>query len=407
MLENLLKDLNAEIESPYLEEAYNKAIKDVNPFYLTEEYLEKIFECKIIKENCDVLRTALKGVNKIENLAIFVKILYHLIDIGKNNFLVFDKLVLPTAPQNSEYTIAYDCASAFAILGHMPKYKEELNALGIEDKICYDTISLIDINITMGSEKAGRPICDHETFTSYGAYLYTKTLWIERFRFQLTSSSKYPIYVFKNKNNDIKIMMRDVYVDKSGYLCGSAGISDENEGAYAELTEGEDYYEGYFVDEKTNLVIPTPQRISKSEWELILKPNEDVLKIHVPFGGNFTPEAFDASFSKGEKVMRALYHDRDIKGICATSWFFTPALKGLLKETSNIMAFRNCFTLYPKKSQGYDVFEFVFENPIKSYAELDVDKLPEDNSLRRGVKELFKKGVYFPEFGAFRLFNNK
>ncbi|MBR2376429.1 MAG: hypothetical protein IKA85_01455 [Clostridia bacterium] len=407
MLENLLKDLNAEIESPYLEEAYNKAIKDVNPFYLTEEYLEKIFECKIIKENCEILRTALKGVNKVENLALFVKILYHIIDLGRGKGCAFTKLVLPTAPENSEYSIAYDCASAFAILGHMPKYKEQLNARGVEDRIVYDTISLMDINITMGSEKAGKPICDHETFISYGAYIYTETIWIERFRFQLTSSSKYPIYVFRNKVGDIKIMMRDVYVHESGYLCGSVGIPDTEPGAYAELTEGDDYYEGYFVDNKTNLVIPTPQRISKSEWELLLKPNEDVLKIHVPFGGNFTAEVFDKTLKKGEEVMKAFFPDKNIKGICATSWFFTPALKGLLKPTSNIMAFRNCFTLYPKVSQGYDVFEFVFENPIKSYDELDVDKLPEDNSLRRGVKELFKKGVYFPEFGAFRPFNNK
>ena len=49
MIENLLKDLNATLESPYLEEAYNKALSDVNPFYLTDEYLEEIFnECNII-----------------------------------------------------------------------------------------------------------------------------------------------------------------------------------------------------------------------------------------------------------------------------------------------------------------------------------------------------------------------
>ena len=102
--------------------------------------------------------------------------------------------------------------------------------------------------------------------------------------------------------------------------------------------------------------------------------------------------------------MKKLFYDHDIRAICATSWFFGPALKSVLKETSNIMAFRNYFYLYPKKSNALDVYEFVFENPIKSFSELDAKNLPEDNSLRRAIKEKTLNGTFFHEFGAFKLF---
>ncbi len=405
MVKNLLKNLNISIESPYLETAYQSAINDVDAFYLKEEFIEELNTYYgVIPKNYEVLKKALIGVREQKDLSLFVKVLYHLINLRKSVPETFLKITMPKAPKNSKNPIAYDCASVFAVLAHVPNYTKELKARGVNDEIIRDTVRLLDVNMAMASDKAKKPVFDLQCFLSYNAFIYTDILWVGRFRFEIAKSNEFHIYAFKNKKDQIKVMMRDVYVHESGHIIGEAGFDDKSNCKYATLTETEEYFEGYVVDEKTSLVIPKTTRLDKKEWKLFLKPDDYVLNVHIPFEGEFSKEIIESSFKKGVEVFKKCYTEYDFKAFLTFTWFLAPKLKDILKETSNIFQFRNCFNIFPMCGKGLDIYEYVFNTQVKSISELNVDELPADNSLRRGVKEYTKNGIIFHEFGGVRLF---
>ena len=79
----------------------------------------------------------------------------------------------------------------------------------------------------------------------------------------------------------------------------------------------------------------------------------------------------------------------------------SPELCDILKPESNIISFRNKYNIYPVKSTALDALMYVYNFRGNSPDELDFEKLPEDNTLRRGVKQKMLEGKFVHEFGGF------
>lgn len=403
MLDKLFKNLNAKIESDYLIDAFNKAISDNDEFYLTTDFVKKLNDFyDVIPRNYKALLLTVEKLKENLNLKLFVKILYHLIGYKKSFTETFKSLTLPSAYGESD--ILYDCAHALAILGHVPNFFNELSKRGVDFSVARDTVRIFDINMESDSKIAGKPYLSLENFSYYKAYVYTNTLWIERLRFEISNGANYPIVVFKNKvDSQIKIAINGEKVSKNGLIVGSAGVDDDENSFSATLIEKDDFYEGYFVNED-NLCSNKSEKILKTDWEIIFMPTDNVLKVHIPSVGEFTPEKLIKSFEKAYQVFKNCYSEYNFKGFLTCTWFLSHGLKGIIKETSNIAGFRNCFKIFPMKKAGTSIFEYVFNLKISSVNEIDYNSLLEDNSLRRGIKQKAKNGVIFHEFGGFRPF---
>ena len=403
MLDKVFKNLNANIESDYLVEAYNKAINDSDEFYLTTDFVNKLNDYyDVIPRNYNALLLTAEKLKDNSDLKIFVKILYHLIGYKKSFTETFKVLTLPTLCGKED--ISYDCAHALAVLGHVPNYFNELSNRGVDFSVARDTVRLFDINMESDSKIAGKPYLSLENFSYYKAYVYTNTLWIERLRFEISNGANYPIVVFKNKvDSQIKIAINGTKIDQNGYVLGAKGVVEEDCLINATVVENGDFYEGYFLKEDSTFSTKT-EKILKNEWEIIFKPSDQILKVHVPYVGEFTPEIIKKSFEKAYTTFKNCYKEYDFKGFLICTWFMSRGLDGIVKENSNISAFRNCFKKFPMATNGTSIFEYVFNLNVSSVNEIDYNSLVEDNSLRRGIKQKAKNGVIFHEFGGYRLF---
>lgn len=74
-------------------------------------------------------------------------------------------------------------------------------------------------------------------------------------------------------------------------------------------------------------------------------------------------------------------------------------LRGLLKPSSNILAFQDGFVRIPWPSSGRHVFFFAFG--MNAAIPEDLTALPETTSLQRAVKQLYLKGGYVHEGAGF------
>jgi len=151
--------------------------------------------------------------------------------------------------------------------------------------------------------------------------------------------------------------------------------------------EDEENFYGYPCD---NHVIATEEKtFSKKDWEIFLRPGDDVLSIHIPRGCDISPEAVDRYFRGGFKIADERYPDYKCTALYGYSWILDPLLEELLGSQSKIAGFQKRFLRYPPKTDGTAAFMFVFNGRPANLADLE-----ETTSLHRKLKEVYLNGGY-------------
>ncbi len=79
----------------------------------------------------------------------------------------------------------------------------------------------------------------------------------------------------------------------------------------------------------------------------------------------------------------------------------SPELKDILSPESNIIAFQKNYTIYPIQNNALDAFLYVYGIEKPSVSDITIDDLPEDNSMRQGVKQKSLEGKYVYQFGGY------
>ena len=136
-------------------------------------------------------------------------------------------------------------------------------------------------------------------------------------------------------------------------------------------------------------------RFPKSEYDLLFKEGDPVLKIHIPPDGPLTDDACVSACRRALDLFEKYYPEWGVKGFVCDSWMLAPELENYLKPSSHILAFARHFHRFPVPTEGKDVFVFVFPKPFNTY-----DDLPETTSLQRGLKALYRSGGYLYEYGG-------
>lgn len=193
--------------------------------------------------------------------------------------------------------------------------------------------------------------------------------------------------LLKNKETgEFLPMMIENTFHRNGRILGCPGATEE-EGSYgADFTETEDAFIGRPVIK--GRVSSEISEYKKNLWECVLRPDDEVLAVHIPRGTDMSHEAFIRSFRGSFQVAKERYPERDPKFLVCFSWLMDPALAELMPK-SKIAAFGNAFLKYPLESSGKEVRSWVFPNGGD-----DNKLLPEDTSLQRMLKTLFLAGGY-------------
>lgn len=411
-MEDVRKLLNVDIQSPYWQEAYEKALAEPEiPQWLTESYLRKLEDEKhILTEIIDRLIPAAEAVAQVKELVLLAKILANIIAYkdpvtqqyvkrpAKEAFPVFE---LPKAPAGAESTLAYDAFGFFPIIAHLEGSWEALTQRGVDADVVRRTAGYLS-----GSVAADTALTMAEsTFLEYPHYIYHNWLYIERLRFEIVPENEDSIQVLANKNDELVVLMDDIKLHRCGYLLDAYGFEDEEGAYYAEIVETDQYFEGYAVCQETYLAKNYKERFSKDQWRRVYKKGDAMLIVHIPYGPGFNKESCEHSYTRAREIFKRCYPEYDFKGFTTWTWLLSEGLIPVLKETSNLYHFRKKFAKFPVGcAAAADVFLYVFNMQVKSVADVDLETLSEDNSMRRGVKEQIRQGNYIHEFGGYFLF---
>lgn len=180
---------------------------------------------------------------------------------------------------------------------------------------------------------------------------------------------------------------------RTGMPIACDGFNDLEGSFEADVSESEDAFFGYPA--KNSRATRERCEYRKSEWERLLSKGDGYAGLHIPRGADLSLESMKESFDLAINLTRERYPEYNAKAVFCTSWMLDPRLKELLGENSKISGFINQFIKFPAPSSNRDIFGFVFPRYCTEY-----DKLPEDTSLQRKIKELYLSGEYIFSFNG-------
>lgn len=210
----------------------------------------------------------------------------------------------------------------------------------------------------------------------------------EGLQFELRQLPGNAAYIKNKRTGQVLTMMNKGMVHRSGLqMLGSAGYEDE-EGAF-EVCFREDAENFYGYPCENHVIATQEQTFSKMQWEIFLRPGDDVLSIHIPRGCDISQEAIDRYFAAGFRIADERYPDYNCTALYGYSWILDPHLEEMVGSQSKIAGFQRRFIKYPPKSDGNAVFMFVFNGKPADLADLE-----ETTSLHRKLKEVYLNGGY-------------
>ena len=258
-MQDLFSKLGALIDCAILDGIYEKAVKEEGlPPWLGKAYLRQLNEeFGVFSTHEEVVYTALSQIKESRELTLFARLLYEVLGSGRRGGPYFKSLVLPKAPADAPHLVGYDFVGLFAILGHIRDNCAELTARGVPEDVIRKTLRGIDGSITSSTKKEGRPSLNKDYFMWCFNYINGRLLSVGRLNYQIWPGHSYPVRIFRNEKGETRVLIEGARIDKSGYIHGSLGYTEESRAYDADFVETDEYYEGYPADPQSGLVQPT------------------------------------------------------------------------------------------------------------------------------------------------------
>ena len=284
----------------------------------------------------------------------------------------------------SDGTLLGDMLPLFVLLPSVSDMVEQYKKRGLGDVM---DLYQIDGCISAVEKRIGRVGINRRYFEWLSNYLKCRIFQGGVFRVEVTKHNRPALVLRHCCTGRYEVMMTDGIFHRSGNMLGAAGCTDPDGSFAADFRESQDEYCGYTA--KNGLVCPQRISLRKSEWEVYIKPQDDMLALHIPKGTSLTRDNILSSAQKARQMAKKAFPECDIKAVGCYSWLLCPKLSEILGEESNISVFGSSFVRWPVNTDGMDVFGFVFPQTHNGY-----DTLPENTRLERSLKKLYKDGGY-------------
>ncbi|MBE6696304.1 MAG: hypothetical protein E7587_07615 [Ruminococcaceae bacterium] len=364
--------------------------------FLSEDFIKSIDERgSILGELLPFVLESAEKVRKNELASLYSLCIY---DMVKNAPEILRIKLAPKAEsEDLEEKKLFDMAVYFALLAFAPELTDWCESACLPCDVASDTLT----------EAFKEPLITN--FRRYGYYGFDMFLfvWMQKFlrhkvirvgclNFEIMKAFLPYCVIFKNKAGDNILLIKGKDISAGGMLTGCK--RHEDKAFFADITETDEYYEGYTTDAETGKVSPTPVRLYKDEWEIAVGCEDHTIEVHIPSGVSFTQEDLAAAYKDVLKIIESSHPDVKPKAFMCTSWLLSTQLKDFLKPTSNIIGFQSKFNCkIPIYSDGVGVIYFLF---LSSVEESDYTKLPENTSLQKKIKEYYLSGGIVYEWGG-------
>lgn len=294
----------------------------------------------------------------------------------------------------SNGTVAGDLLPMVILLPLIPSAVESYRRMGFPQEDIQKMMCAFRKGIAIVARSVGRPAVNQLYYWWLCLYAKASIFHCGDFQFELRQLPNEAIFLRNKADGCLAAVMTAGRFHKSGMVLGSGGYLDE-EGAFdAQFRETENAWYGSLATERA--IGRQEVCFPKDAWEVALKPGDWVLSMHIARGANLREEAVDAAINQAKIIAGRCYPQWVSNGFYCRSWLLDPLLGDILGEGSRIFQFANRFTRLPIKSSGRAGFGYVFPADVA-----DAD-LPEDTTLRRGLKQHYLSGGFVMDrAGAF------
>lgn len=270
----------------------------------------------------------------------------------------------------------YDLLPMFSLLYCVPALVDELRKKGLPEDIINATLNMY--------ENQTQDFVD--LYGHYGISVYVgwmmkfvncEIIRVGRFNFEICNYSK-DFDVFEN-NGKLAVLPKGVTFHRSGQILGSIGCTDTEGSFTADITETDEYYEGCLIE--NGIAKNIKRRLNKSQWKKVLTKGDRVINYHIPTGGKLDYDSCQKDIARGKEVINRCFGE--VKGFFCLTWIIDPQIKKIMGRDTNLTKFADMFEKFPLKSQGHDIFEYVFV----CSPDTPLEQLPEKSGFAKAIKQ--------------------
>lgn len=150
-------------------------------------------------------------------------------------------------------------------------------------------VSVFRGDIAVNVRRHGRPGLDKLYFNWITLYLYALIFPCNGFRFNLAINPDL-YYVLRHKESgQVAVLLHHRDIHRSGEILGSAGLEDAEGSFHIEFTETDTEYTGYPTNKK-GYIKNALHHYSKADWEIAVKPGDNIIALHLPEGMRLSKE---------------------------------------------------------------------------------------------------------------------
>lgn len=266
-----------------------------------------------------------------------------------------------------------------AALQRLPLTEQKYKALGLDDAFFVETLRDISTWVENAYNLVGYYCI--RNFSWIWRHLEAKLFRIGRMQY-IPLAFNGDVKGFYNSEDKQFVLLAKAGMElrANGDMQGVCGKPKTEDGFVTTYTELEDSYIGHPItaDGKGQAQTIT---LSKQKWEKVLDEGDTMLDIHIPRDQPFTIESVAASYEEAKTFFNKHFPDIKFKGMMCQSWLFTPQLREMLPEASNLVQFQKQFYLYPTAGSIRSIWFFVFNELM------DIKDAKPDTTLRRKILE--------------------
>ena len=385
-VENIKKALSVTLPERW--EALAETVDEGALAFFEKEALCRFFEeYPIFPDHAAMLLEAAKAIHKNEALRDYMLLLSRAISDWDTIQEDIAALTLPV-PAEKEERLPFDMMPLLACLPHIPPIFAALRQRGVEEKVLFDTFSVID---TMMPPPPAQKAFDKGNLSWVQHYLHGVNLRIGHLFFhRIDDMYNAHFGVYRSLGGQYRLLAEKGTYHLNGHLVSSKESPQEGDFT-ASLSETEEYYEAYYISEE-GLVHPEATRLDKKDWTRVGGHESPSITIHIPSGPGLTPENVKASFRAALDFHRRHFPEFKPLFFHCHSWLLDTQHRQFLPPTSNILAFQSCFIHGNTTSYDNCVFDFLFRCRKEN-----LQDLPESSSLQRTIKRHLLEGNHIYE----------
>lgn len=270
-----------------------------------------------------------------------------------------------------------------AALQRLPLTEQKYAELGLDEAFFVETLRDISTWVQNAYDLVGYYCV--RNFSWFWRHLEAKMFRIGRMQYlPLTFHGDVKGFYNEQDKQFVLLAKSGMELRANGDMQGVCGKEKTTDGFVTSYVETVDSYIGHPISAEGKGQAQTIT-LSKSKWTKVLDEGDTMLDIHIPRDQAFTVEAVHDSYEQAKQFFAQHFPDIKFKGMMCQSWLFTPQLKEMLPDTSNLIQFQKQFYLYPTAGSVRSIWFFVFNELM------EVKDAKPDTTLRRKILEYIEQ----------------